>query len=124
VVYLLIVDFAVPSACIALGFWLRKRGWAVWRVVGVCTASYLALANLMAKLILGAYSVSGYALMLSGLAVERLVGHPQPGNIMVDPRRVFLVTVLYPVLSLCVLPTVIAWSLSKLTTRNQGRGAG
>ncbi len=98
----------MPSACIALGLWLRKRGWAVWRVVGVCTASYLVLANLMAKLILGAYSVSGYALMLTGLAVERPVGHPQPGNIMADPKRMFLVTVLYPVLSLCVLPTVIA----------------
>lgn len=115
--YLLIVDFALPTACVALGFWLRKRGWPVWRVVGVCTASWVVLANVMANLILRGYSVSIYALMLTGLTVESVVGHPQPGNIMADPKRVFLVTVLYPVLSLCVLPTVIVWALSKLSER-------
>ena len=113
---LLLVDLALPTACIVLGFWLRRRGWAFWRVIGVCTVSYLVLANLMAKVILGAYSVSGYVLALTGLSVEHLLGRSLPGwNI--DPKRVFLVTVLYPVLSLCVLPTAVAWALSKVSER-------
>jgi hypothetical protein len=119
---LLIVDFALPTVCVALGFWLRRRGWAVWRVVGVCTASYLVLANVMVNLVLRGYSVSIYALMLTGLTVEGLLGHPQPGNIMADPRRVFLVTVLYPMLSLCVLPTIIAWALTRLSARTHRGG--
>jgi len=115
-----LVIVALPIAIAAL----VRRCWPVWRAYGVCSLLFVIYANIAMRWLIGGYSPSSYGIVIITFWIDtlmiwhrHLVGVSYSGH---TEEEVRVMTMLYPLIGVVVVPTIVAWVASELWKRRFG----